>query len=110
MADETGWYHVSSSTNRESIATHGLDPRRMGAARGIAGSRQPEREGCFLARGEAGWRFFVDLNSTGGPVDVWRVRGVEAGTLVTSLEGFCYFPGAIPADRVELVEQDAARR
>ena len=34
-------YHVTSVLNRESIAQHGLDWRRMGAARGIAGSRAP---------------------------------------------------------------------
>jgi hypothetical protein len=32
------WYHATSSENRDSIRSHGLDWKRMGAARGIAGS------------------------------------------------------------------------
>ena len=45
-------FHVTSSLNRESIQAHGLDWRRMGAARGIAGSSAPEQAGCFLCLNE----------------------------------------------------------
>jgi hypothetical protein len=105
MDGDGDWFHVSSSANRESIANHGLDWRRMGAARGIAGSRRPEQRGCFIARGVFEYRWFVRMNNTGGPVDVWQVHGIDAATLVTSPEGFLYFPGVISADRLTLVEE-----
>lgn len=98
-------FHVSSSRNRASIAAHGLDWGRMGAAPGIAGSRAPEQEGCFL--GDAWERdFFVRINTTGGPVDVWQVDGVADDELVESPEGFRYLPRRIPASQVRLMRQD----
>ncbi|MEU4562729.1 hypothetical protein AB0F72_30495 [Actinoplanes sp. NPDC023936] len=83
-----------------------MDWTRMGAAPGIAGSRRPEVEGVFLCaeRWEADW--FIRLNNTGGPVDIWAVEGVELDLLQTSPEGFRYFPGKIDARQVQLVEQD----
>lgn len=36
------WYHVTFTSNRESILEHGLDWRRM-AGQGIAGSAAPDR-------------------------------------------------------------------
>ena len=89
-------FHVSSAANRKSIRSHGLDWTWMGAARGIAGSMTHEENGVFLCRDEFEARFFIDLNNTGGPVDVWVVTGVEEGGLVTGGSGFCYFPAAIP--------------
>ncbi|MET9326221.1 hypothetical protein [Tsukamurella sp. NPDC003166] len=96
-------HHVSSTTNRASIAAHGLDVRRMGAARGIAGSRRPEQDGCFLALDEHEVRWFVRMNNTGGPVDVWAVHGVDRSTLVLSPQNHYYVPSAIPASRLTLV-------
>jgi len=52
------------------------DWTRMGAARGIAGSMSPEEKGVFLCRDEFEARFFIDLNNTGGPVDIWVVTGL----------------------------------
>jgi len=63
-------FHVTSSRNRESIRTYGLDWTRMADARGIAGSRAPEQEGCFVCLGEFEMEWFVDMNNTGGTVDV----------------------------------------
>lgn len=76
----------------------------MGAARGIAGSMTPEENGVFLCRDEFEARFFVDLNNTGGPVDVWVVTGVEESGLVTGGSGFCYFPAPIPPAQVTLAD------
>jgi hypothetical protein len=45
LEDEGGLFHVSSVLNRNSIAANGLDVARMGAARAIAGGREPEQEG-----------------------------------------------------------------
>lgn len=98
-------YHVTSVLNRESIRQHGLDWRRMGAARGIAGSYQAEQEGCFLAAdaGERDW--FVSMNNTGGPVDVWEVSGVEDSDLVQSPEYHYFRPGVIPTSQIRLVQK-----
>lgn len=89
---------------------HGLDWQRMGAARGIAGSERPEQDGCFLVADDFDVDWFVGLNNTGGPVDVWEVAGVDPGSLVRSPEGYLYFPGAIAADRVRLVRADVPPR
>ena len=97
-------FHVSSAANRESIRSHGLDWTRMGAAGGIAGSMTPEENGVFLCRDEFEARFFTDLGSTGDPVDVWVVAGVEEGGLVTGGPGFCYFPAAISPAQVTLAD------
>jgi hypothetical protein len=99
-------YHVTSVVNRESIARHGLDWRHMGAARGIAGSPTPEVEGCFLAQDEFEADWFVRINNTGGPVDVWVVEGVDEGELVESPEGHCYLPRSVPAGRLRLHRRD----
>ncbi|WP_338887500.1 hypothetical protein [Rhodococcus sovatensis] len=99
-------FHVTSVANRESIQMHGLDYRKMGAARGIAGSRRAEQKGCFLSSdpGERDW--FVRMNNTGGPVDVWEVSGVEDNELTVSPEGFYYRPGIVPVDRIRLAQRD----
>ncbi|MGV9946983.1 hypothetical protein [Rhodococcus aetherivorans] len=99
-------YHVTSTLNRTSIARYGLDWNRMGAARGIAGSLRPEQPGCFLCASEWERDWFVRMNNTDGPVDVWEVHGVEAEDLIESPEGSYYFPGVIPRNRVRLVLQD----
>ncbi len=99
-------FHVTSVLNRGSIEVHGLDWRRMGAAPGIAGSSRPEQEGCFLTLSEFDCDFFVRMNNTGGPVDVWGVDGVDEAELVESPEGFLYLPEVIPPGRLRLVRRD----
>ena len=76
----------------------------MGAARGIAGSTAPEENGVFLCRDESGARLFIDLDNTGGPVDVRVVTGIEEGGLVAGGPGFCYVPAAISPARVTLAD------
>jgi hypothetical protein len=103
-------YHVTSVHNRRSILEHGLDPARMGAARGVAGSPGPEVDGCFLCRDlwEAEW--FADvMNNTGGADDVCEVDATDL-ELVEAPEGYLYHPGSIPRARLRLVEQDRGRR
>ncbi|MGY1846544.1 MULTISPECIES: hypothetical protein [unclassified Blastococcus] len=99
-------FHVTSSRNRASIQAHGLDWRRMGDTPGIAGSPVPEQEGCFLAPDEWTADYFVAMNNTGGPVDVWAVEDVDPADLLTSGEGYEYFPGVIPPERLRLVRTD----
>ena len=94
-------FHVSSAANRESILAHGLDWTRM-RARGIAGSAKPEASGVFLCRDEFEASFFVRMNNTGGPVDVWAVTGVDADELVDGGSGFGYWPARIPPRQVTL--------
>lgn len=103
-------FHVSSSHNRASIAEHGLDWTRMGDAPGIAGAARPEQEGAFVCRGRFEVDFFVRINNTGGPVDVWRIEGVDEDDLVDAGSGFVYLPGTVPARRLTLVETDLAPR
>ncbi|MER5501987.1 transposase family protein [Streptomyces sp. NPDC002561] len=103
VLDTSNLFHVSSVLNRQSIAQHGLDWTRMGAARGIAGSRRPEVEGIFVCRGEEEAGFFLQINNTGGPVDIWSVDGIDEGLLLDNGNGFVYLPGSIPAARVRLV-------
>lgn len=75
----------------------------MGTASGIAGSTSPEVEGIFLcSEMEVGW--FVDMNNTGGPVDVWAVDGVDEQDMVESPNGYWYLPAPIPPDRLTLIE------
>jgi hypothetical protein len=69
------YFHVTSSLNRASIQQHGLDWRRMGVARGIAGSTQPEEEGIFLVHDEFSVEWFAHMGLEGEhvSVDVWAV-------------------------------------
>ena len=70
----------------------------MGAARGIAGSSAPEHAGCLLCLNEFEMESFVKtINTTGGPVDVWAVDGVDEKDLVESPEGHSYLPRPIAA-------------
>jgi hypothetical protein len=98
--------HVSSSKNRESTERHGLDWNRMGAAPGIAGSLRPEVDGAFLCCEDGDHRFFVELNNTGGPVDVWEVSGVSETELDESSNGFCYVARVVPPRDLRLVRRD----
>lgn len=106
----TAHYHVTSVLNRLSIITYGLDWTRMGAAPGIAGSRRPEQQGSFLVGDEFDVDWFVGINNTGGAVDVWGVRGIDVDELVQSPEGYFYFPGVIPPERVWLIKSDLSPR
>ena len=99
-------YHVTSSRNRASIAEHGLDWERMGGVSGIAGSPVPETEGVFLCRDEIEADWFVRLNNTGGPVDVWLVEGLQPGSLVDNGSGFEYVRHKIAAADLTLLRRD----
>lgn len=98
-------FHVTSSRNRASIEVHGLDWNRMGAAPGIAGSSRPEAEGIFVCASEFDAGFFVGINNTGGPVDVWAIDGVDE-ELVETGAGFSYIPHAIPRQALTLIQLD----
>ncbi|MDO8183985.1 hypothetical protein Q5424_08175 [Conexibacter sp. JD483] len=101
-------YHVSASVNRDSILAHGLDPRLMGAARGIAGSERRELDGVFVChdREDASW--FVDMGRRSvGPVDLWAIDD-SGSVLQTNSSGYDYLPVAVPPERVRLVESFGA--
>jgi hypothetical protein len=101
-----GFFHVTSSRNRLSIARHGLDWTRMSSVSGIAGSRTPEQQGIFLCcdESEVGW--FCRMNATGGPLDVWSVEGVDVSELVESPEHYFFLPRPVPPSRLKLVMKD----
>jgi hypothetical protein len=73
---------------------------------GIAGSVSPEQEGCFLCRDEREVDWFVRLNNTGGPLDVWAIEDVEEEHLVESPEGYPYLEASIPPEQVVLFRRD----
>lgn len=50
--------------------------------------------------------FFVRMNNTGGPVDVWAASGIDATQLLDNGSGFSYFPARISAGQVTLIESD----
>lgn len=101
------YFHLSSVHNRDSIRRHGLDPSRMGAAPGLAGNIEAEADGVFLCETEL-VDFFVRINNTGGPVDLWEVRDVDPEALVDNGTGFRYLPGIVATDRIALVRADIA--
>ena len=82
----------------------------MGDTPGIAGSIRPEQEGSFLCLEEWEVDWFVRLNSTGGPVDVWAVDAIDEADLIESPEGHHYFPAPIPPGRISLVRRDVEPR
>jgi len=98
-------FHVTSAENRASIATHGLDWRRMGATFSIAGSPRPEFEGVFLGESPSDAAFFVGFKT---PVDVWAVstRFLE---LEPGPDGWVVSREPIGASDVRLVHADDAR-
>ncbi len=77
----------------------------MGAAPGIAGSTRPEADGVFLSFDERDADYFVQMNNTGGLVDVWRVDGIDTDQLLDNGSGYQYLPGQIPADRLALLRR-----
>jgi hypothetical protein len=81
----------------------------MADAPGIAGSRQPEEEGCFLCMNDFEVSFFLRINNTGGPVDVWAVEGINEEELVTPPNGFQYVPSRIPPTQLSLYRRDLTR-
>jgi hypothetical protein len=100
--------HVTSSLNRDSIGNSGLDWSLMGAAPGIAGSVNPEVEGSFVCvDGELDAEWFIQMNNTGGPVDVWEIHGVGSDELIEAANGFMYLPRKVPPEDVTLVRRDA---
>ena len=119
-------FHVSDAANRESIRQHGLDWRRMGQARGIAGSPAPECEGIFLAEDMYVAKWFVDMGRQRDlrDVDVWEVRldldadvdfsrdqPAPPGTpLVRHQEGHICFLEPIPPECLQLVEPERLLR
>lgn len=102
-------FHVTSISNRASIDAYGLDWRLMNSASGIAGSTRPEVDGVFVCTGEYDIDFFVRLNNTSGPVDVWAIDGIDE-ELIESGTGFFYIPHEIPREALTLVSQDIPPR
>lgn len=99
-------FHVTSSLNRESITSAGLDWQRMAASPGIAGSLRPEVAGVFLCRDQFEVDWFVRMNNTCGPVDVWSVDGVDAEALIDNGSGYHYVDAPIPPGRLTLLRRD----
>lgn len=101
-------YHVSASVNRDSIRAHGLDPRLMGAACGIAGSERRELDGVFVCHDrEDAMRFVAMGRRQVGQVDLWEIDD-PGSVLQTNTSGYDYIPVSVPPERVRLVESFGA--
>ncbi|MEK6274325.1 MAG: hypothetical protein AABM30_03210 [Actinomycetota bacterium] len=74
--------------------------------RGIAGSLEPEQQGSFLCRDDWEVEWFVRMNHTGGPVDVWAVDGIDETELVESPEGYVYVARPVPPQQLTLIRRD----
>jgi hypothetical protein len=107
-------FHASRSVNRESIARHGLDWRRMSGP-GIAGSDEPEWPGVFLCSELESARWFGSMSGA-GPADIWcvRVDGLWLESDPSASGGFddgwMIAAGPIPPEDVVLQEADLAPR
>ena len=64
----------------------------MGAAPGIAGSTVPEEDGVFLCPDEFTAGFFIRMNNSGGPVDLWAVSGIDEEPMLDNGSGFFVLP------------------
>jgi hypothetical protein len=92
-------FHVTSTVNRESILTYGLDWQRMGNP-GIAGSTRPEFPGIFLCKSLDEVRFFVHISKVA--TDSWAAD-VSGMWIENGPSGWWIVPEIVPADRVRLV-------
>jgi hypothetical protein len=101
-------FHVTASTNRESIERHGLDWHRMSAAPGIAGSTMPEKEGIFLARDRSEVDWFIEMAGWRGvdELDIWEVVSAQL-PLLESSEGYIYTTQPIPRSQIRLLPWSA---
>ena len=98
-------FHVTSMRTRDSIARFGLDWSRMGPAPGVAGAGAPEVEGIFVCPDESDVDFFVHLNTSGAPVDVWAIDGVDPRELIEADNGFAFLPRRVAPEDLTLVSQ-----
>jgi len=94
--------HITASVNRPSIQHWGLDWSRMGAARGIAGSTQPEVSGVFLDTIDSVC-FFKTMARE--PVDLWAVDVTDLW-LENGPDGWYIHTSPIGPDRLRLLEGD----
>lgn len=93
-------FHVTATENRRSILRHGLDWRRMGAAPGVAGSREPELPAVFLCESLDDTGFFTQMSRL--PADVWAVR-VDGLWVETGPHGWIIVPEPVPPERLRLL-------
>jgi len=96
-------FHVSAVENRDSIRHHGLDWRRMGTTRGVAGSSVPELEAIFLCESRLEADFFTRMARTA--TDVWAAN-VDGLWLENGPSGWMIAVEPIPTERIELVDRD----
>jgi hypothetical protein len=98
-------FHVTAAVNRDSIARHGLDWHRMGAASGIAGNRNPDLPAIFLCEHLHEVSFFLQMSRV--TTDVWAVR-VDGLWVENGPDGWMIIQTPIDVERLRLIETDVA--
>ncbi len=97
-------YHVSAAANRQSIAVHGLDWRRMGAAPGLAsGETAPEAPAIFLCGSIEQARWFAGFAEGRFPVDIWGIHA-DGLQLAETEEGYLVTYRSVEPERLTLYE------
>jgi hypothetical protein len=78
----------------------------MSHAPGIAGSNSPEVAGVFLCVDRHEADYFMRMNNTGGPVDVWQVDGIDVEELLDAGSGYLFLPRPVHSALVRLTALD----
>jgi hypothetical protein len=78
----------------------------MSEAPGIAGSNSPEVAGVFLCVDRLEADYFIRMNNTGGPVDVWQVDGIDVEELLDAGSGYLFLPRPVHSTFVRLTALD----
>jgi len=96
-------YHLSPVENRDSIRAHGLDPSRMGAAPGLAGSERPEVTGVYVFDdpGEAKWWAGTMGERHRSGLDLWQFTAQQA-QLAAGPDGFDHLTGTVAPEALRL--------
>ena len=86
------------------------DPSAWRGSRGtterIAGSNSPEVAGVFLCVDRLEAAYFMRMNNTGGPVDVWQIDGIDVGELLDAGSGYLLLPRPVHSASVQLTALD----
>jgi hypothetical protein len=96
--------HATAAANRESIDRHGLDWKRMGLARGLAGNTRPELPAIFVCEDLNDMSFLLQ-HVVKVPADVWSVD-VDGIWLENAPHGWQLISHPVARERLTLLVRD----